>query len=138
MTLAGGKQPSRDSVAEIAAALVGVVTLGGVSRGGWIGSFAIDAARRVMHSEWGRDVARLMAEADGDHASMHYLAIADVRCGCCDLRFEERDEYTCCSQYGFHNHGHTYDAEALRAARLCRADCPRWWTRPDDLTIEGD
>lgn len=137
MTIAGGKQPSRDSIAEIAAAIVGVVTLGGVSRG-WQGRFAIDAAHRVMHSEWGHDVTHLMAEADGDHASMHYLAIADVRCDCCDLRYEERDEYTCCSQYGIHDHAHAYDEAELRAARLCRADCPRWWTRPDDLTIERD
>lgn len=127
----GGRQPGRDSTAEIAAAIIGDRTY---ARASWQ-EFALVAASRVMDSEWGRDVAHLMAEADGDHASMHYLAIADVRCDCCDLRYEERDEYTCCSQ---HNHAHTYDEAVLRAARLCRADCPRWWTRPDDLTIEED
>lgn len=133
----GGKQPSRDSIVEIAAAILGdpvILSEPTRERPSWR-EFALEAASRVMESEWGRDVARIMAEDDAAHGAIHYFAIADVRCDCCNLRYEERDEYTCCSQYDIHDHAHSYDDAELRTARLCTADCPRWWTRPDDLTV---
>ncbi|WLP91334.1 hypothetical protein [Gordonia sp. NB41Y] len=100
--------------------------------------FAVKVADQIMSSQWGRDVRDLMYAADHEHAYYHYLAIDDVRCGCCDLRYGEREQYGCCSQYGIHDHSHEYAPDALRAARLCRDDCPRWWARPKDLDERAD
>lgn len=68
-----------------------------------------------------------LEEADREHEWAHSCEADDVRCECCDLRYGERDEYTCCSQHGMYNHPHRFDDEELTAARGCAADCPPWY-----------
>lgn len=70
--------------------------------------------------EWQR-AEELLRERDADHAWAHRIDVADVRCLVCDLRYGERQDYSC------HNHtAHSYSETELEKARSCGADCPPW------------